>query len=236
MLVLLIAGYNVVDSDSVTDAAVNSFNSADFLAEHAGLISLLNLAFGCLGAYLFVKFQKVCIMLGTSFLGADLVWTGIFQGFAHALPGAGQMFLIIATGAGFFCVQWFKTSKGVEIDPQTGKVTVVVIQAPLPAGGPVNTAACKRLCSLTAFLTRGWCSRTCRPRYLHSRVRRVMEGLPSCKLKWALEWPCSAEIVFCLVMPNCYSNLMSVGRSQQQVYQQQQVQQYAQQQVQQQRE
>ena len=89
------------------------------------------LIFGILGGCLFVKLQKLCIILGTSFLGAGMVCLSLFQGFAEAGYSDGQLFLQLALFVGFFCVQWFKTSKGVEIDPQTGQVTVIIVQPPM---------------------------------------------------------------------------------------------------------
>ena len=74
-------------------------------------------------------------MLGTSYLGASMVWGGILQGFFHAVAGTPQYILTLATAAGGFYIQWFKTSKGVEIDPKTGQVTVVILLPPPPGMG-----------------------------------------------------------------------------------------------------
>ena len=69
-------------------------------------------------------------MLGTSFIGSSCFWTSVPGG----STGSGVYTLLVyISAAGAFCVQWFKTSKGVEIDPQTGQV--VVIQPVLPVNG-----------------------------------------------------------------------------------------------------
>eukprot|EP01047_Picozoa_sp_COSAG01_P045182 COSAG01_NODE_4143_length_5301_cov_13.838908_5_plen_480_part_00 len=64
----------------------------------------------------FIKLQKICIMVGTAYLGSVMVWSSVFQGFAHRQIDGLQIFLVFASAVGGFCVQYFKTSKGVEYD------------------------------------------------------------------------------------------------------------------------
>eukprot|EP01043_Picozoa_sp_COSAG02_P070497 COSAG02_NODE_12506_length_1535_cov_3.816156_1_plen_397_part_10 len=90
---------------------------------------------GILVGLLFLKFQKWAIMLGTSILGSGLVWTAIIQGIAkHPTGSSWQAVLVYLTDTVFFVVQLHITSKGIEIDPATGKVTVVVVQQTVPPG------------------------------------------------------------------------------------------------------
>ena len=56
-----------------------------------------------------------------------MFWAGCFQGFAQQAPSSTQVALVLISWVGAFCVQWFKTSKGVEIDEKTGAVTYVVV-------------------------------------------------------------------------------------------------------------
>jgi hypothetical protein len=45
-----------------------------------------------------------------------------------------QVALTLLCWVGAFCVQYFKTSKGVEIDAKTGQATYVVMQTQAPPG------------------------------------------------------------------------------------------------------
>ena len=124
-----------------------STNSASFVAalglglgmdrDTYNTLMVIDLLFGVFMGCVFVKFQKVCIMVGTSFVGSSWFWTGAFV-LSHApklAPGSGvQTVLVYLSAAGSFCVQWFHTSKGVEIDPKTGKVVVITGQPVLPLG------------------------------------------------------------------------------------------------------
>ena len=47
-------------------------------SDTADVLMILDVLFGIFMGCVFVKFQKVCIMLGTSFLGSFSFWTGVF--------------------------------------------------------------------------------------------------------------------------------------------------------------
>ena len=93
----------------------------------------------------FLKLQKPCIIQGTTFLGAGLTCLR-----AYYRDVSVGIALHAAVCVAYFCIQWFKTSKGVEIDPHTGQVTVLVAvggliqpttQAPLLAQPGIDVAA-----------------------------------------------------------------------------------------------
>jgi len=113
-------------------ALVVSSSSPTSVLEHTNADTLqtlyvLDLMFGVFCGLVFIKLQKICIMLGTSYVGASMFWAGCFQGFAQQAPSSTQVALVLISWVGAFCVQWFKTSKGVEIDEKTGAVTYVVV-------------------------------------------------------------------------------------------------------------
>ena len=117
-----------------------AYNSPRFLATDAGHETLVAgcLVFGVLGGILFIKLQKLFIIIGTSFLGAGLVClpgylmrAALYDGYEGDGGEVTVEFVQLAIFVGFFCIQWFKTSKGVEIDPHTGEVTVIIVQQPM---------------------------------------------------------------------------------------------------------
>ena len=64
--------------------------------------------------------------------------------------------MILTAGAtgGFFYIQWFKTSKGVEIDPKTGQVTVVILLPPPPGmGAPLRNVTSNPLAMYWLIVT-----------------------------------------------------------------------------------
>ena len=94
----------------------------------AELIIILAMAGGIFMGIVFVKFQKVCIILATAYLGSSLTWDSIFYGFFQSYDQIIVVeLLVIASTAVSFYVQWNYTAKGVDIDPRTGQVTVVVV-------------------------------------------------------------------------------------------------------------
>lgn len=112
-----------------------AYTSPSFLTSEAGAEAVIAgcLFFGVLGGILFIKLQKLCIIMGTAFLGAAITCAPAYGVLSLSFGGtaAGDAFvefINFAVFVLFFCVQWFKTSKGVEINPQTGEVTVVVVQ------------------------------------------------------------------------------------------------------------
>ena len=122
-------------STNSASSAANTLMGMD--RDTANVLIVLDFFFGIFMGCVFVKMQKVCIMLGTSFLGSSCFWTGVFLlfGVEELAPGSGvQTVLVYISAAGAFCVQWFHTSKGVEIDPKTGKVVVITGQPVLPLG------------------------------------------------------------------------------------------------------
>jgi hypothetical protein len=87
---------------------------------------------GIVAGILFVCYQRVAIMLGTAYLGSFLVWAGVFQGFVGGTEGDLEIGIVqpVLTYVLFiigFAVQYKFTSKGVEIDPRTGAVTIIQV-------------------------------------------------------------------------------------------------------------
>ena len=137
-------GFGMTSFWLIVVAIFASTNSASSFAstlmgmdrDTVNVLSILDLLFGIFMGCVFWKFQKVCIMLGTSFLGSSWFWCGIsllFQAPALYLGGLNTV-LVYLSAAGAFCVQWFHTSKGVEIDPKTGQVVVITAQPVHPIG------------------------------------------------------------------------------------------------------
>eukprot|EP01049_Picozoa_sp_SAG25_P010067 SAG25_NODE_1058_length_4155_cov_2.109221_5_plen_360_part_00 len=104
------------------------------------VLMAIDLIIGIVCGILFVKFQKWAIMLGTASIGSNMVWSAILQGFAHIEQSWWQMVLVYATAAAFFVVQWKYTSVGTEIDPKTGKVTVIIVNQPGGLTQPIFTS------------------------------------------------------------------------------------------------
>jgi hypothetical protein len=100
----------------------------------------IDLIIGIVCGILFVKFQKWAIMLGTAAIGSNMIWTAILQSFAHIASTWWEMVLVYLTTAAFFVVQWKYTSVGTEIDPKTGKVTVIVVNQPGGLTQPIFNA------------------------------------------------------------------------------------------------
>lgn len=96
--------------------------------DNVQLIAIGDVVFGIIVGIVFIYFQKICIMLGTAYLGSSLVWASIFYGIIGAYDqGLVQNLLVLVSTGGGFYVQWNFTAKGVEIDPRTGQVTVVIV-------------------------------------------------------------------------------------------------------------
>jgi hypothetical protein len=104
------------------------------------VLMAIDLIIGIVCGVLFVKFQKWAIMLGTAAIGSNWIWIGILQMFAHLDPSWWQTVLVYATTAAFFVVQWKYTSVGTEIDPKTGKVTVIIVNQPGGLTQPIFTS------------------------------------------------------------------------------------------------
>lgn len=92
---------------------------------------VVDLIIGIIMGVVFIKFQKICIMIGTSFLGSWMVFNGLFTGLFGAssatMATVNSILIFVGAGAGFY-IQYTITSKGVEIDPKTGQVTVIIVQ------------------------------------------------------------------------------------------------------------
>eukprot|EP01047_Picozoa_sp_COSAG01_P042974 COSAG01_NODE_3787_length_5693_cov_17.714337_7_plen_522_part_00 len=99
------------------------------------VLAFLALVVGCIVGGLSLKFQKVGIMAGTAYLGSQMIVSGTVNGLADSSTNTSMIlsiFILLLAIFGFF-VQWKFTSQGVNIDPKTGAVTVVVITPRQPA-------------------------------------------------------------------------------------------------------
>ena len=99
-----------------------------FTPDNVELITALAVGAGIFMGIVFVKFQKVCIILATAYLGSSLTWDSIFYGFFQAFGQVTvvELFVIVSTAISIY-IQWNFTAKGVDIDPSTGQVTIVVV-------------------------------------------------------------------------------------------------------------
>lgn len=104
------------------------------------LFLVLDLLFGICMGLVFVWWKKVCIMLGTSYYGSEVVCACIFQGFLGRMPSIVQTVAVLIGAVVAFYVQYTHTSKGYEIDHKDGgRVTVVVLPVhPQTTTRPVN--------------------------------------------------------------------------------------------------
>jgi hypothetical protein len=104
------------------------FMGSNISADNVQLIGIFALIGGLIMGVVFIAYQKVCIMLGTAYFGSELIWSSIFFGLFQTFdePTIMGLLTIASTGAAFY-VQWTYTGKGVEINPSTGQVTVVVV-------------------------------------------------------------------------------------------------------------
>ena len=110
-------------------------STTDPSADLLDMLGLVDVVCGIMMGVVFIYFQKVCIMLGTSYMGSNIVTSCIFYGIVGAYDQTVVLALLTLAGTacGFY-VQWNYTGKGVEIDPRTGQVTVVVVPGqPQPA-------------------------------------------------------------------------------------------------------
>ena len=98
---------------------------AELMASHGSTVSYVvffgALLAGIICAYLFVKFEKEAIMLGTSWMGAQMVGVGVLQGIVglgldSQLDTAALSVVTWFLAGGGFCVQWCWTSKWVTFD------------------------------------------------------------------------------------------------------------------------
>ena len=92
-------------------------------------VSVVAVIGGIAMGFVFLKFHKVCIILVTAQLGSSLTWYSIFYGFFHVGFSKETIIelLILASTAIAFYIQWNYTAKGVDVDPNTGQVTIVVV-------------------------------------------------------------------------------------------------------------
>jgi hypothetical protein len=132
-------GFMVILVGAFASAIVhNATGVADILIQQPDLFYILafvDLVVGVITGWLFLKFQKFCIMAGTAFLGSQMVASGIVDGFLNLSRGGGPLLSILTVvgAVGGFFIQWKFTSQGVNIDPKTGAVTVVIITPRQPA-------------------------------------------------------------------------------------------------------
>jgi hypothetical protein len=113
------------DASGLASAVANWGPNAVYYLAVADVIS------GIVMGIVFIKFQKVCIMLGTAYIGAQMVLLAIFQSFADTELAQGaaaiaQQLLTFGGTAFGFLIQYYFTGKGREIDERTGQVVVVI--------------------------------------------------------------------------------------------------------------
>eukprot|EP01043_Picozoa_sp_COSAG02_P010664 COSAG02_NODE_380_length_23483_cov_8.034382_2_plen_777_part_00 len=94
-------------------------------SEGLGIVAVVG---GIAMGFVFLKFQKVCIIVNTAYLGSTLTLYSIFYGFFHMFSEEAIVELLIyASTAIAVYIQWNYTATGVDVDPKTGQVTIVVV-------------------------------------------------------------------------------------------------------------